>query len=592
MDARDYIKYKGPLLFDGAMGTLYAAQPGCEGKRVESANLDEPERIGAIHKAYLEAGCRAIKTNTFSLSGDLAQGMEGYAFKLIDAACALALEAAEEYGAYVFADIGPAPLGARLSPGENYILQAERFIARGISCFLLETLPSDAGVAEFGRWLKERLPESCLIVSYAVGPDGYTHEGYTGRELLERSCGFGTLDAAGINCFMGPYHMLQYVCSLPRLSLPLSVMPNSGYPTVRGKRAVYSGSPAYFAENMQRVIEAGAAIVGGCCGTRPAHIKMLRELMGGAESGNTGVKKQAPGLLAPEGAENSLKDRLESSRRVIAVEYDPPTNDDVAAYMEGVQALSAAGADAITIADCPVGVPRVDSSLMACRIKRELGIEAIPHMACRDRNLNASKALLMGLASQGVHNVLLITGDPMPSDTRDEVKSVFNCNSRKLAKYVSSLYPQSLSSPFQIFGALNLNVRNFDIQLKMAQEKEENGVSCFLTQPILSQQAFENLKKARGVLKGKILAGIYPVVSYRNAVFMNNEIAGINVAEEVCQLYKGLDREAAEELAFSISLRIAKEVDEYTDGVYIMVPFTRISLVSRIIKAIREENIT
>ncbi len=587
MDVKDYIKYKAPLLFDGAMGTFYSSQPGCEGKRAEAANIDEPERISAIHTAYLEAGSRAIKTNTFSLGSDIAQGMEDYAFSLIDAACEIALEAAGEYDAFVFADIGPAPLGARLSPAENYITQAERFIAKGIHCFLLETLPSDAGIAEFGSWLKGRLPDACLIVSYAVGPDGYTHEGYTGRELLERSCCFGTVDAVGINCFMGPYHMLQYVNSLPELSLPLSVMPNSGYPTVRGKRAVYGGSPSYFEENMLRVIQSGAAIIGGCCGTKPAHISALGKALKASGSTYLTDAKKDQRASFTKNAENSLKDKLDKSERIIAVEYDPPKNDDVSQFLEGVQVLSAAGADAVTIADCPVGVPRVDSSLMACRIKRELGIEVIPHMACRDRNLNASKALLMGLSSQGVHNVLLITGDPMPSDTREEVKSVFNCNSRKFAKYVSSLYPESLSVPFEIYGALNLNVRNFDIQLALAQEKEANGVSCFLTQPVLSGRAFENLKKARTVLKSKILGGIYPVISYRNAVFMNNEIAGIHVCDEICSLYKDLGREEAEELAAKISLSIAREIEDYTDGIYIMVPFNRTALASRIIKDIR-----
>lgn len=585
---KDYIKNKEPLLFDGAMGTLYSSQPGCEGKRVEAANIDEPERILAIHKAYLDAGCKAIKTNSYSLSADISQGMEEYAFRLIDASCALALEATREKEAHVFADIGPAPLGTRYSPGENYILQAERFVSSGINCFLLETLSSDAGVAELAQWLKERLPDSFLIVSYAVGPDGYTHEGHTGRELIEKSCAIPGLDAVGVNCFMGPYHMMQYVSSLPSLSLPLSVMPNSGYPTVRGRHTVYSGSPSYFAENMQKIAASGAAIVGGCCGTRPEHIKAMCQLVAKQGSNAITVEKAQQKTQLFQDGENAVRQKLESGQRLIAVEYDPPTNDKVSAFMEGVQILHSAGADAITIADCPVGVPRVDSSLMACRIKRELGIDVIPHMACRDRNLNASKALLMGLSSQGIHNVLLITGDPMPSESRDEVKSVFNCNSRKLAKYVSSLSPQSVSVPFHIFGALNLNVRNFDIQLALAQEKEKNGVSCFLTQPVLSREAFENLKKARKLLKARILCGIYPVVSYRNAVFMNNEIAGINVSDEICELYKGLEREEAEELAYSISLRIAREVEPYTDGVYIMVPFNRVSLVSRIIKGIKE----
>ena len=147
MNVSDYIRYKGPLLFDGAMGTYYCSMPGCEAKRVEAANIYEPETVLAIHRAYLEAGSTAIKTNTFSLSADMAQGDEAHALSIIDAACALAKDAVGESEAYVFADIGPAPLGARLSPGENYIRQAERFIACGISCFLLETLSSDSGVA-------------------------------------------------------------------------------------------------------------------------------------------------------------------------------------------------------------------------------------------------------------------------------------------------------------------------------------------------------------------------------------------------------------------------------------------------------------
>lgn len=589
MLARDYIRYKAPMIFDGAMGTYYASMPGCEGKRVEAANLDEPEVIASVHRAYLEAGCNAIKTNTFSLSSDFAQGVEGYASALIDAACRIALDAAEGYDAYVFADIGPAPLGARLGPGENYILQAERFIANGLSCFLLETLSSDAGVAEFGNWLKQRLPDSCLIVSYAVGPDGYTHEGRTGRELLERSGRLESLDAVGVNCFMGPHHMLQYVKGLPEIKLPLAVMPNSGYPTVRGKHAVYSGSPPYFADNVQRIISSGASIVGGCCGTKPEHIAALASLVSQCDGELAAENKPVAHKSSSASGSNYLRDKLESGKKLLAVEYDPPDNDSVSAFLEGVQELSAAGADAITIADCPVGVPRVDSSLMACRVKRELGVEVIPHMACRDRNLNAAKALLLGLSSQDIHNVLLITGDPMPSAARDEVKSVFNCNSRKLAEYVRSLYPRYLSEAFQIFGALNVNVRNFDIELALAKEKEANGVDCFLTQPILSPEAFENLKKARTELDSKILAGIYPIVSYRNAVFMNNEIAGIKVCDEICEMYKGLGREEAEELAFRLSVKIADAVGDYTDGLYVMVPFNRTALVSRIIQAVKDK---
>ena len=283
---------------------------------------------------------------------------------------------------------------------------------------------------------------------------------------------------------------------------------------------------------------------------------------------------------------NTLAEKLNSGKRVIAVELDPPVDDNIAPFLEGVRVLRDSGADAITIADCPIGRPRADSSLLACKLRRELGVEPLPHMTCRDRNLNATKALLLGLSMEGVHNVLLVTGDPIPTKDRDEVKSVFNFNSRKLARYVSSLNEQ-LSTPFQIFGALNVNAKNFDMQLKIAREKEENGVAGFLTQPVLSQEALDNLKRARESRNGKILGGIFRIVSYRNACFLNNEIAGMRVCDEIIQLYKDKDRDEAEALAASISARVAREIAPYTDGLYIMTPFRRVALVSRIIQNIQ-----
>jgi homocysteine S-methyltransferase len=269
------------------------------------------------------------------------------------------------------------------------------------------------------------------------------------------------------------------------------------------------------------------------------------------------------------------------------VELDPPVDDDVTFFMEGVQALRSAGADAVTIADCPVGRPRADSSLLACKVKRELGVEPLPHMTCRDRNLNATKALLLGLSMEGVHNVLLVTGDPIPTESRDEVKSVFNFNSRKLAKYVSGLNESVLQTPFRIFGALNLNAKNFERQLQIAQEKEENGVSGFLTQPVLSEEALKNLKLARQTLNGKILGGIFPVVSHRNACFLNNEIAGMRVCDEIIALYEGKEKAEAEDLAVTISARIAREIAPYTDGYYLMTPFRRVALMTRILAEIK-----
>ena len=576
---------KGTLLFDGAMGTYFSSLPGRASFRCERANLDYPEEVAAIHEAYMAAGCRAIKTNTFTLCSDLAEGAD--ISDMLDAACRIALNAAAPFEAHVFADLGPAPAGS--DAGAVYCQMADRFLENGLRNFLVETLSSAEGIDTLAAHLQEVCPDAFLLVSYAVGPDGITRSGYSGISLLRKTAAMPGVDGVGLNCMSGPTHMLNYVRTLPLSEFScFSVMPNAGYPTVLGCRTVFNGDPAHFAQQMIRIAAAGAAIIGGCCGTTPIHLEKTAHAL--ADTPPETVTQSAVEEKAEQKAnENILWNKLEAGQRVIAVELDPPVDDTIDSFLSGVSDLKNAGADIITIADCPVGRPRADSSLLACKIHRELGVEALPHMTCRDRNLFATKALLLGLSIEGIHNVLLVTGDPIPTADRDEVKSVFNFNSRKLAAYVSTLNEGTLKTPFRMFGALNVNSKNFAIQLKLAQEKEECGISGFLTQPILSPEAVENLKEARKVLRGKILGGIYPIVSHRNACFMNNEIAGIHVSDEIVAMYEGKDREQSEALAVELSAMIAKEINPYTDGFYLMTPFQRTSLMARIIAKIRDD---
>lgn len=587
MDIRTYLKQGKPLLFDGAMGTYFAALPGRAGERCERANLDHPEEIAAIHGEYLKAGCRAIKTNTFAVGMDLARNQEKLVGEMIEAGCRLALEAARPYDAYVFADIGPAPQGEKLSPGENYCRQAELFLRQGVTHFLVETLSTDEGIPQLARYIKTNCPSAFLIVSFAVGHDGVTREGCLGAELLRRTAALPEVDAAGFNCVSGPHHLLEYIRTLNLDGITLSVMPNAGYPTVLGRRTVFQGKADYFGDKLAQIIQAGASIVGGCCGTTPEHIARAAAVFEEGLSVVASAPAQPEQERRREPNRNSLWDKLSSGRRVIAVELDPPTDDNVEPFLDGVKVLRDAGADAVTIADCPVGRPRADSSLLACKVRRELGVEPLPHMTCRDRNLNATKALLLGLSMEGVHNVLLVTGDPIPSEDRDAVKSVFNFHSRKLAQYVRGLNEQVLTTPFCIFGALNLNAVNFDVELKRAQEKEANGVAGFLTQPVLSAEALENLKLARSVLQGKLLGGVFPVVSHRNACFLNNEVTGIRVCDEIVALYEGKDRQAGEELAVTVSAKVIEAITPYTDGLYLITPFRRVELMRRIIETIQ-----
>ena len=588
MDIRTYLSQGSPLLFDGSMGTYYTSLPGRAEARCELASLEHPEEIAAIHRAYLEAGAKAIKTNTFAVGSLLGTEEEGQDIALLKAACTLAKEAAAPYGAFVFADLGPAPQGKGLTPAQRCCRLADLFLAEGLTHFLLETLPSDSGVAEFARYLKSRCPDAYLIVSYAVDFDGVTRDGRLGGDLLKHTAALPEVDAVGFNCVSGPHHLLEYVKNLDLEGVTLSVMPNAGYPTVLGRRTFFQGKPQYFGDKAAQTIQYGVKIVGGCCGTTPEHIaalaRQLRHPLPLIRPRSAAAQEDAP-----QPQSNPLWEKLERGERVIAVELDPPVDDNIGFFLRGVEKLKGAGADLVTIADCPIGRPRADSCLLACKVRRELGVEPLPHMTCRDRNLNATKALLLGLSIEGVHNVLLVTGDPIPTEDRSEVKSVFNFNSRKLARFVSDLNDRTLTTPFRIFGALNLNARNFAHQLEMAVEKEACGVSGFLTQPVLSAQALENLKLARATLKGKILGGIFPVVSHRNACFLNNEISGMRVCDEIIDLYEGKDKEQAEELAVRISTQIAKEIAPYTDGFYFMTPFRRVELITKILKNV--ENI-
>ena len=590
LDVRKLLAQR-PLLFDGGMGTYYKAKPGQE---CEQANLTDPDGILAVHRAYLAAGADAIKTNTFSLPRLAAAQQPGWE-QLADAGWQLAAKAAGETGAAVFADLGPAPDTENLPAEQVYLSVAKRFALLGARNFLFETLSTEEGVLEAIRALKQTVPEAFVLVSFAVLPDGYTREGRYCAELVRRMAQSGVVDAVGLNCVSAPGAMRALVQQLGDAGLPLSVMPNAGYPVVARAQVRYQGKPEYFARELSRLATEGVRILGGCCGTTPQHIAALRTALDALPEVLPAAPAAKPAAAAKPAVEtdDAFLRKLRAGQRVIAVELDSPKDADLTAYLEGARRLQAAGADLLTIADCPIARARMDSSLVACRVHRELGMNVLPHMTCRDRNLNATKALLLGLYAEGVREVLAITGDPIPTAERDEVKNVYQFNSRKLAQYIVSLAGEGreMPSPITVFGALNLNARNFEVELRRAAEKLENGMSGFLTQPLLSAQAVENLKKTRETLgeRAKILAGILPVVSQRNAIFMENEVNGIHVDEAIIQKFEGLDRTAGEELGLEVSVQAAKAAAPYADGFYLMTPFNRVALMERLIARLRTE---
>lgn len=577
---------QGVLLFDGATGTALCAQSG-EGEAVERLCLTQPQRVLALHRAYLAAGCRAIKTNTFAAHVSLACENEDDQKKLIRAAYDLARRAGDAYDAAVFADIGPAPTDAD-SAAACYIAMAEQYLNVGATCFLFETMQSGEGLAEAAAYIKASCPDAWIMVSFAADADGFTRAGEQASALALQMSACGAVDAIGLNCICGAYHIRQLLSTLDVGDKWMSAMPNAGYPHVEEGRTYYDSAPAYYAQQVMECVKAGARIVGGCCGTTPEHIRQIARLLGTSMPPRVRMGDEKAAQPPEKGCRSRILRRLEQGRRITLVELDPPRSVDIGGFMEGARQLEQAGADAITIADCPIGRARMDSSLLACKLSRELGIEALPHMTCRDRNVNATKALLLGLSMENVHNVLAVTGDPIPTGDRGSVKSVYQFNSRVLAKFIRGLGESGEAEPFFVCGGLNINAVRFDSELDRAKEKMDCGVSAFLTQPVLSEQAALHLERARDELRGaKLIGGLFPVVSEKNARFLQSEVHGITVDEAVVRAYAGLDRAQGEDMAVRLCREAASRISPFVDGYYIMTPFQRVELVCRVIRATR-----
>lgn len=577
---------QGVLLFDGATGTALCAQSG-EGEAVERLCLTQPQRVLALHRAYLAAGCKAIKTNTFAAHVSLACENKDDQKTLIRAAYDLARRAGDAYDAAVFADIGPAPTDAD-SAAACYIAMAEQYLNVGATCFLFETMQSGEGLAEAAAYIKASCPDAWIMVSFAADADGFTRAGEQASALALQMSACGAVDAIGLNCICGAYHIRQLLSTLDVGDKLMSAMPNAGYPHVEEGRTYYDSAPAYYAQQVMECVKAGARIVGGCCGTTPEHIRQIARLLGTPMLPRVRMGDEKAAQPPEKGCRSRILRRLEQGRRITLVELDPPRSADIGGFMEGARQLEQAGADAITIADCPIGRARMDSSLLACKLSRELGIEALPHMTCRDRNVNATKALLLGLSMENVHNVLAVTGDPIPTGDRGSVKSVYQFNSRVLAKFIRGLGESGEAEPFFVCGGLNINAVRFDSELDRAKEKMDCGVSAFLTQPVLSEQAALHLERARDELRGaKLIGGLFPVVSEKNARFLQSEVHGITVDEAVVRAYAGLDRAQGEDMAVRLCREAASRISPFVDGYYIMTPFQRVELVCRVIRATR-----
>ncbi len=571
------------LLFDGAMGTYYHSLVPDVETPCELANLTQPQQIEQIHRQYIAAGAHAIKTNTFGANTISLSAEWSKVDEVIQQGYQIACRAAGE-SCHVFADIGPIPEATDVT---EYKKIADVFLQMGASNFLFETFSDYRTILEISSYIKQQNPSAFILAQFAVSPDGYTRIGISGRTITEKVSAAAEIDALGFNCLCGPTHLYRFISQLHRPEKILSVMPNAGYPTVVNNRIYFDTSPEYFAQRMLDIKNCGVKILGGCCGTTPDHIRAICDLLHDDSVQPLKIAKKPVFGVQQKEAANPFLEKLKSSKKVYAVELDPPFDADISRFMQAANSLKRA--DIITVADCPIARARMDSSMLSAKIERELAKAAMPHLACRDRNINATKALLLGLNAEGVRNILVVTGDPIPQAERNEVRGVFQFHSVMLAEFIHELNETCFSNkPFHIAAALNVNAVNFDAELSKAVRKVKAGVQTFLTQPIYTDEAAKNLALAKQELGAYILGGIMPLVSYRNANFVNNEVSGITIPQEMIDCYRDKTPEESAELAVRLSYEIAQRIAPTVDGYYFITPLGRVGIINQLLERMDE----
>lgn len=587
MNIKQYLMENEYVLTDGAMGTYYSQISSKKTTFSELANIEEPDIIKRIHLEYIEAGAKLIRTNTFSINR---LNMKKYKIEeIIRAAVNIAKEACKKKSVYIAGSIGPI-FSSDLKSDEilkEYKTIIDQLLINGINIFLFETFSSLDFLPELSAYIKHLNKNNTVIVQFSIMTNGQTRSGLKAEEIFDTLDKDENIDIFGFNCGTGPMHLYNNIRKFNLENKFISIIPNSGFPEIINGRTVYRHNPEYFAKLLIKIKELGVKMIGGCCGTSPEHIKKLNDLL--KESKNNFDKKieyiKKEEVFVENKNDNLFINKLKSGEFTIAVELDPPFSTDITKLMEAAKVLSNCNVDAITISDSPIGKVRVSSVLIASKIKRELGIEVIPHICCRDRNIIGLKSDLIGAHIENIRNVLIVTGDPIPSAERNEIKSVFNLNSIGLMGLTSKMNEDLFqSSPYSIGGALNLNVMRKENEIKRMYKKIDNGSEFFLTQPIYDDETIEfliNIKKEKNF---KILAGIMPLISYRNALFLNNEIPGIDIPNKYIERFnEDMDREEAQKTGIEIAMEIANKLKEHVDGFYFITPFNRASIIKELL---------
>lgn len=591
MNIREYLK-KSKLIADGSFGTYYSQKY----KTVdipEYANITASQRISEIHTEYINSGAKLIRTNTFasntySLDCSIEEVKEN-----IKAAYKIAKEAVEQSGKEIFiaSNIGPVP--AVFQPDfeaveEEYYQIAKTFIDEGADILCFETFTQSEHIMPAIKRIKEEC-NPFIIVQFCVNQYGYSEAGESAERLVSETAFSKCVDAVGLNCGVGPAHMQQI---LSKINLNnncfATAMPNAGYPLLVRNRVKYADNPIYFASKVNGMALLGADIIGGCCGTTPDYIREVAktiDLTPTVKSDETSANNENEKPVIKKSffrnADGTIKDK-----KLIAVELAPPFGADDKKLLEAAHMLKGLGVDVLTFPDSPSGRTRIDSVLMAQKVKNVTGFEVMPHICCRDKNAIAVRSTFLGASINGINNFLIITGDPIPVMARQVVKSVFNFDSVGLMRIADEMNSEALKdSPLTYGGAINQSRRRIESEIKRVQKKMEAGAEFFLTQPVFTAEDAERLRRVKEETGARILCGIMPLVSRKNALFMKNEISGVNVTDEVIERYpETADREDGENVGVELAKEMIAATRDFADGYYFSFPFNRTYLLKRIIE--------
>ena len=603
------------VLFDGAMGTMLYQRGVFINQCYDELNIRSPDLVRDIHRAYVKAGAEILETNSFGANRlKLTQyGLEGQVTAINRAAASIAREAADAASHPVLVAGAVGPLGVRLEPygptseAEARAVFREQMAALkegGADLFILETFGDLHEIKEAIRAAREVDPTMPIVAQMTIGADHRTSYGATAEDVARALDAWGA-DVIGLSCSVGPQIILECIERMATVTRrKLSAQPNAGMPRDVGGRSMYMASPEYMATYARHLIHAGAKALGGCCGTTPEHIKAICEgirplnprlavtrdegRVASVESAEARATRPAP-HATPFAERSRFAARIAAGEFVSSVEIVPPRGVDATRMIADVRKLKDAGVDAVNVPDGPRAQSRMGALLTSVLIEQQVGIETVTHYACRDRNLLGMLSDLLGASAIGLRNLLIITGDPPKMGPYPDATAVFDIDSIGLTNLVRNLNcgldpgANAIGEPTKFAIGVGVNPAAIDMahEIRRFEWKVEAGAEFAITQPVFDAAQLEKFLAAIEHVRIPVIAGIWPLVSLRNAEFLANEVPGVSVPNDVIARMRRAG-EQSKEHATAEGIAIAREmlarVRGLVQGVQVSAPFGKVEL--------------